>query len=60
MDDVEAQLAWGLAQQESNEPLSCELEKMIQHIVGVDESVIYKVLSSPDGERSQMVVKNPP
>jgi|688.fasta_scaffold35082_4 hypothetical protein len=58
MDAAEAQAAMILARQQMNEPLSSECEQMLQDIVGDDETVIFKLRSSPDGDRSQMVLTN--
>ena len=58
MSESEALEAWNLARQEMIEPLSEECEKMLQDILGEDEVIIYKVRSSPDGDRSQLVLTN--
>jgi hypothetical protein len=56
MDAAEAQAAMILASQQMNEPLSSECEQMLRDIVGVDETIIFTLRSSQDGDRSQMVL----
>jgi hypothetical protein len=58
MSDAELQDAWSRAQAQMFENLSPEIESYIEDIILPQEQAIYKLRSSSQGDRSQLVLTN--